>query len=120
MDDSLTHFGFIWLTVTSLIGLAVIIVVVRRTRYDPSGPRRHRSWNASAIATFCIGGIGVLLFALFVGGLAISIGEVAFGIIMSICLTMAVLDFVQHLREDMVDDDEDLRADLRRSGGHDI
>ena len=42
--------------------------------------------------------IGLTLFCLFVGGLAVSIGSIAFGIIAITVIAMAGIEFVENLR----------------------
>ena len=48
---------------------------------------------------FITGAISVLVFVLFVGGLAESIGAIPFGIIVAIVSILLIIDFVQSLKK---------------------
>lgn len=50
------------------------------------------------LANVVLGGIAVALIVWFVGGLAWSIGHISFGVIAALVLGMAVVDYVQTLR----------------------
>ncbi len=45
-----------------------------------------------------VGLIAMLIITLFLGGLALSIGSIPFGIIVIVVLAMALVDFVQTVR----------------------
>ena len=50
------------------------------------------------VANLLIGGVGMGLILWFIGGLALSIGDMAFGVIAIIVLGMALVDYIQTLR----------------------
>ena len=57
-----------------------------------------KSHRPGFIANLVIGGIGMGLIIWFIGGLAWSIGDLAFGVIAIVVLAMALVDYVQTVR----------------------
>lgn len=53
----------------------------------------------SLMDNFITGAISVVVFVLFVGGLAESIGAIPFGIIVAVVSTLLIIDFVQSLKQ---------------------
>lgn len=70
--------------------------------------------------TIIIGFIGMALITWFTLGLAISIGEWPFKIIVGLVLILAYIDYIQSVREDFEAEKRDpVRKDPIHSGGHD-